>query len=155
MAESRRKIPRRRSEAPSEEGAITTKDQVRNLLGIIADDEDLQNQFRRVVGASGVVGRPKKRRKKKKAGDEHARKFSALVGDATHGEDFLPVPPDPVVQKAKEMEKEQEGMGDQLMDRYYDRWEEGQLVSDTGLSSDDLSDVEEMMENAKAGILVG
>jgi len=137
-------------------GTLSTL-QVKELLRVISGDENLQQEFRQALGAAGAVGgsRPaRKRRAAKKAGDEHARKFSFMMGDATHGPDFLPVPPDPVVLKAKELEKVSPGRGQDLLDRYYERWERGNLVGETGLSPDDVAEIEGMMTDAAEGLLV-
>lgn len=150
----------RRKRKKTEEARIGTKrpskDQLRAFISAIGEDEELSTLFREAVGAAGTIGKPKRRRRRKRVqGDEHAKKMSAMVGDVTHDEDFLPVPPDPIVQKAKQLTEEYgKEVGLQYMEKFYDDWEAGRLHSADSASGELGDEIESMVEEVRTGQLV-
>ena len=66
---------------------------IKVALNNATNEEKLE--FARQVGLAPTIGAPKRRRKK--VTDEEVRAMAMATGGATHGEDFLPVPPEYIV----------------------------------------------------------
>jgi len=86
---------------------------IKVALNNATNEEKLE--FARQVGLAPTIGAPKRRRKK--VTDEEVRAMAMATGGATHGEDFLPVPPEYIV-----------AMGEQAVRAYHQKWLDGEQV---------------------------
>ena len=86
---------------------------IKVALNNATNEEKLE--FARQVGLAPTIGAPKRRRKK--VTDEEVRAMAMATGGATHGEDFLPVPPEYIV-----------AMGEQAVRAYHQKWLDGEHV---------------------------
>jgi hypothetical protein len=86
---------------------------IKNALNNATQEEKLE--FAREVGLAPTIGAPKRRRKK--VTDEEVRANAMATGGATHSEDFLPVPPEYIVE-----------LGEQAVYAFHQKWLDGEHV---------------------------
>lgn len=105
-------------------GKISLADIAEALKGA---SDDQKKEFAQAVGLSPAIGTPKLR--KKRVSNEDIKNLSMATGGATHAEDFLPTPPEHIVE-----------MGQAHINAWHQEWLDGNTKSWDRLNEQELAE---------------